>query len=119
MGTHDYPLCDSCYDAHYTNCMRCNCLIPISDAYYEDDSDDPLCFACYRDRQNDEYLHDYSYKPEPIFYGDGNLFFGVELEIDDAGRDSENAEISTDLANRRRDHIYIKTDSSLDDGLRS
>ncbi len=117
MGTNDYPLCDRCYDAYYTNCIHCNCLISLSDAYYEDDSDDPLCFDCFRERQNDEYLHDYSYKPEPIFYGSGNLFFGVELEIDDGGRDSENAEILTDLANRACNHIYIKTDGSLDDGL--
>lgn len=30
-------------------------------------------------------IHDYSYKPEPIFWGQGPRYFGVELEFDGAG----------------------------------
>jgi hypothetical protein len=41
----------------------------------------------------------------------------VELEIDDAGKDSENAEALCRIANRKGRHIYVKSDSSLDDGL--
>ena len=33
----------------------------------------------------DEIIHDYYYKPEPIFYGDGPRYLGVELELDDGG----------------------------------
>jgi len=116
-GSDLFPLCDRCYDAYYTNCTHCNRLLSLSEAYYEDDSDDPYCYDCYSDRQSDDYIHDYSYKPEPVFYGSGNLFLGVELEIDDGGKDNENAETLTDLANRACEHVYIKSDGSLDDGL--
>ena len=116
-GSDLFPLCDRCYDAYYTNCTHCNRLLSLSEAYYEDDSDDPYCYDCYSDRQSDDYIHDYSYKPEPIFFGSGNLFLGVELEIDDGGKDNENAETLTDLANRACEHVYIKSDGSLDDGL--
>ena len=116
-GSDLFPLCDRCYDAYYTNCTHCNRLLSLSEAYYEDDSDDPYCYDCYSDRQSEDYIHDYSYKPEPVFYGSGNLFLGVELEIDDGGKDNENAETLTDLANRVCEHVYIKSDGSLDDGL--
>ncbi len=59
----------------------------------------------------------YGYKPEPIFYGDSNRYFGVELEIDEAGRDNNYAEELIDIANMREEHIYIKSDGSLYDGM--
>ena len=62
-------------------------------------------------------IHEYSYKPEPIFYGDGNRYFGIELEIDGAGKDDDYAEELLDIANAHADLLYIKTDGSLDDGM--
>ena len=62
-------------------------------------------------------IHDYSYKPNPIFYGDGNRYFGIELEIDEAGKDDDYAEELLDIANIHEDLLYIKTDGSLDDGM--
>ena len=59
----------------------------------------------------------YGYKPEPIFYGDSHRYFGVELEIDEAGRDNNYAEELIDIANMREEHIYIKSDGSLYDGM--
>ena len=60
----------------------------------------------------------YSYKPTPIFYGRGERFLGVELEIDRGGRDTDNAQEILDIANTAdKKRLYIKTDSSLDDGL--
>ena len=52
-----------------------------------------------------------------IFYGDSKCYFGVELEIDGAGRDSDNADEILAIANRDEEHIYIKSDGSLDDGM--
>ncbi len=62
-------------------------------------------------------IHDYGYKPEPIFYGDSKRYFGVELEIDGAGKDSDNADELLSIANKDEEHIYIKGDGSLDDGM--
>ncbi|MEG1207553.1 MAG: amidoligase family protein, partial [Angelakisella sp.] len=87
-------------------------------AYYpEDDDDYPYCYDCYLVRKRNISLHEYGYRPEPIFYGDGTRYFGVELEIDDGGKCNDNARVLTELVNKHENHIYIKTDGSLDDGM--
>jgi hypothetical protein len=63
-------------------------------------------------------IHDYSYKPAPIFYGDGSRYFGVELEVDEGGCDEDNAEEILDIANNfHEDRLYIKKDGSLNEGM--
>ena len=52
----------------------------------------------------------------PVFYGDSNRYFGVELEIDEAGKDDDYAEEILDVANEDDEHIYIKSDGGLEDG---
>jgi hypothetical protein len=116
-GDTDTPLCSRCYDRDYTNCDHCGRLIRFSDAYYVDDDDDsPLCWECYS-RSEANLIHDYSYKPDPIFYGDGSRYFGVELEIDRGGENGTNAKAVLDLANGTDELIYCKHDGSLDCGF--
>ena len=62
-------------------------------------------------------IHDYSYKPDPIFYGQGPRYFGVELEIDEAGESRSNARDLLDIFNQNHHLAYIKHDGSLNDGL--
>lgn len=113
------PLCERCYEYHYTHCDRCGCLLSNDDVYYIDENsdNDSLCYGCYENAARHARIHSYSYKPEPIFHGEGTRYFGIELEIDDAGKDEDNAEKLCKLVNRHNDNIYIKADSSLDDGL--
>ena len=110
-------LCIGCYDDHYTRCNGCNRLINNEDAYYEDDySDNPYCEQCYNAMLK-KAIKSYYYKPEPIFYGSGDFFMGVELEIDKAGECGENAEQILDIANPKGERIYCKHDGSLCDGF--
>lgn len=113
----DYTsLCSHCYHNYYTRCSNCDCLLHEDDAYRLDGYD--YCHDCYEEeREKCHYVHDYGYKPEPIFYGDSKRYFGVELEIDGAGKDDGYAEELLDIANMRDEHIYIKSDGSLDDGM--
>lgn len=108
-------LCYHCYNNHYTRCEECDSIIHNDDAYEYDDG--YFCHECYQRIRKNAAIHEYSYKPEPIFYGDSNRYFGVELEIDGAGKDDEYAKELLDIANMREEHIYIKTDGSLDDGM--
>ena len=110
-------LCSSCYHNHYTRCSCCDALLHEDDAYHLDGYD--YCGECYHDEvDRNRSIHDYGYKPEPIFYGDSDRYFGVELEIDNAGKDDENADEILAVANRNdTEHIYIKGDGSLDDGM--
>ena len=115
-GDSHTTLCESCYETYYTHCNDCDRIIYREGACYYDDY--PYCQSCY-DRCSDERsIKDYGYKPEPIFYGNGNRFFGVELEVDDAGEDEDNAYTVIRTANRSgNEHIYCKHDGSLDDGF--
>ena len=114
----DYTtLCASCYHNHYVRCCCCDALLHEDDAYSIDG--DSYCSECYHDEvDKSRSIHDYGYKPDPIFYGeDSDRYFGVELEIDGAGKDSDNADELLAIANREHEHIYIKGDGSLDDGM--
>ena len=89
-------------------------MIRRGDTYYR--GDNPYCLDCYHDVCNDDPIRDYYYKPTLIFYGDGNRYFGVELEIDGAGEDNDNAVDILHIANAEQPLAYCKP---LDDGLRS
>ena len=115
-GDSNYTLCSQCYEFSFTTCEDCGRLIHHNDAYYEDDSDYPYCRECFEKLNNDS-IKNYSYKPEPIFYGSGPLFYGVELEIDKGGEYSENAEKLLNIANNENDSLYCKHDGSINDGM--
>ena len=110
------PLCNSCYDDYYTTCECCGRIIHRDYANYDDEDDYAYCDRCYEERQN-SYIHEYNYKPAPIFYGDSKRYFGVELEIDEGGKNSDNADTLLGIGNRVAEHIYIKSDGSLSDGM--
>ena len=119
-GTLVTPLCQNCFDDHYTNCCRCGALIQESTAHYTEsdhECEHPYCASCYHDLSKDIAIHDYCFKPEPIFYGEGPRFFGVELELDEGGEDPDNARDLLDIANQWHPLMYIKHDGSLDDGM--
>lgn len=119
VGDTNIALCRSCYDSHYTNCDRCGRIIHNDSVYYtSDDDDDPLCLSCYEDSDDKGgSIADYSYKPSPIFYGEGTRYMGVELEIDGAGELAVKAQKILDIANEQGVLIYCKHDGSLDDGF--
>lgn len=117
----DGDLCEQCADEHYTHCCSCGVLISNEDALYteadEYDHDYPYCRQCYN-KYCDDIIHSYYYKPDPVFYGsDSDLYLGIELEINEGGEDDEYAEMIYDTANMAEDRLYIKHDSSIDNGF--
>jgi hypothetical protein len=87
---------------------------------------DYICPECYsnigeQDYCYDDYIHSYSYKPQPKFYGnpERELLFGIELEIDGGGEDGYKAKLLLDLVNGEEDerYIYVKHDGSLFNGF--
>lgn len=113
-GTDTIPLCEDCYDNHYERCTHCGTLIHRRDTYYR--GDDPYCYDCYHTLPA-QGINDYYFKPEPIFYGTGKRYFGVELEVDEGGESDSNAERVLNIANSGRELIYCKHDGSLNDGF--
>lgn len=115
-GDEEIDLCSHCYQTHYTTCCHCDALLHRDDAYHLNGYD--YCYDCYHEEtEDDEAIHEYSYKPEPIFYGESGRYFGVELEIDGAGVESENADEILNIGNANGEHIYIKSDGSLNEGM--
>ena len=117
-------LCQHCAETYYNRCADCGRLVEHGNLLYlpdedcdDDEDEDGYCPQCYARRLPSRSIQNYSYKPEPIFYGDGSRFFGVELEIDGAGENGENANLIQTVANRHDNHLYIKHDGSLDAGL--
>jgi len=110
-------LCNRCYNNRYTNCENCGVLIHNDNAYCIDDDDDYYyCSDCYEKLKN-RPIKSYNYKPETKFYGDGNLFYGIELEIDKGGEFDENAQMILDVGNSGGEKIYCKHDGSIEDGF--
>ena len=112
----EMTLCASCFERHYTRCCECNDIVANDSAYY-DDHENAYCSSCWDDMEPDKPIHEYSYKPDAIFYGEGNRYFGVELEIDGGCCDTDAAKHILGAANSCAEHLYIKTDGSLDCGL--
>lgn len=108
-------LCHSCFSGYYCRCESCDSIVSVDDCYNLDGYD--YCCDCYHDEvDNNRSVHDYNYKPEPIFYGNAKGYFGVELEIDGAGNDSDKADELLRIANEDNEHVIIKSDSSLEAG---
>ena len=118
VGDDHISVCENCYEEHYHRCDRCNSLVHDSDVFWEDDN--AYCRNCYED-SHCGIIRDYYYKPRPIFYKRPKesrvRYYGVELEIDCGGKDNESAESIYDIANQCEDVLYIKSDSSLDEGM--
>lgn len=112
----DGDLCIGCYDDGYVRCSHCGNVISEDSAYYYDNDtyhDSPYCSDCF----DNCVIHDYYYKPHPIFFGRGPLYFGVELEVDDGGESEEYAKEILSIANRHHEYMYIKHDGSLENGF--
>ena len=108
-----FRICDGCYQRSYTRCTACYRMIHREDAYLDHDA--AYCFGCYE--RLFRFIHQHDYKPSPVFYGGIPRYFGIELEIDDGGHSDENARLLLEAVNTNAEYIYIKTDSSLRDGL--
>lgn len=119
VGTAYQPLCQDCYDSYYNTCEDCGAIIHHDNTCYVDDDDDlPYCDNCVGSHAvTGEYIQSYYFRPEPIFYGEGRRFLGVELEIDEGGERNSCAKEIHHIGNQEDDHIYMKHDGSLDDGF--
>lgn len=130
----DTQICASCYMSEYTRCDRCERIIHDSDVYRLNDDDDCVyCSSCYEELEKTVPIHNYSYKPTPVFYDRAahhneikdTRYLGVELEVDSDEYigDYYQEEIANnilDIANRGLDHekrLYIKHDGSLNHGF--
>lgn len=132
-----YQICQSCYDDQYETCAVCGTVHLRDELIYDDDREEYVCHECdvYRN-----CMHDYYYKPCPIFFygknqGVSNYWSlpaqyqytdtsGIELEIDDPNMQGistkdyeecmkELCALATEYGWKNRPLFYLKHDGSL------
>ena len=76
---------------------------------------DGLCEHC--DCNNvDNIIESYSYKPDPIFFGEGDRFFGIELETEPQDEGDEDVDMVREVQEYVSEWAYLKHDGSLNEG---
>ena len=92
--------CEECCQENAEWCDSC-------DQYNRDG-----CDSC----DGSSLINQYSYKPTPLFHGDpkNKLYFGIELEMEI--RDREINDSATYLMEMLGDFVYLKEDSSINQG---
>lgn len=131
-----------CYDCTESYANWCNCCDQhhTGDTYYAEDRQGGYCEGCigdayYCDNCNDYYfdgcdcaereaeVHDYSYKPDPIFHkvkDDERLFFGMEIEVESPNEDYDTRRDASEYASEileSSELAYLKSDGSLSCGF--
>jgi uncharacterized protein (UPF0212 family) len=106
----DNSLCRNCYDRNWTRCNDCGNFIHCDDIYC-DDNDGCYCESCWENNGHDGQadsngIHKYGYRPDLDFKGDGLLYFGTEMEIDEGN-------VSQFDMSKLSDNFYCCHDGSL------
>lgn len=126
-------LCQSCYDNSWNRCESCSQLhlsnnmhehhgeLYCDNCIDDQESDDDDCDREYNPRRT-RIVHDYGYKPNPIFRGEFNsriqgkdIYYGFELEIGAKHRDRSGEEIVKLFSDKER-LFYLKYDGSICSG---
>lgn len=117
------PICIHC-ETNYFVCNNCGRVFRDSEINYDEDADADFCSECMEERQKslDSLIHDYYYKPDPIFYGESedNCCLGVELEVDNTSGDYDTKLIynaAENLLDNYCEQLYLKHDGSLSNGF--
>ena len=130
----NYRWCQSCADDYSNWCQDCE-IQHTGNAYYVEDRHGSYCENCIQnanycddcdeyymdgclDHSNGRSVHDYSYRPDPIFHStdkDERLFFGMEIEVEAGVRRSDASEYASKL--EEYDLAYLKHDGSLNCGF--
>lgn len=112
----DYDLCQHCYENETSGCEECGDVYYLEDRVeYDDDEDRYLCYRCVEAKERKE-IHDYSYKPSPMFRKleqerESNEYFGFEIEVEG---DRYYAKEFLQKVNKEMELVYLKRDGSVD-----
>ena len=101
-------VCPDCVNEYHT-CSYCGDI-------FEELCSSGLCDGCQESNSVDGIIESYNYKPDPIFFGEGDRFFGVELETEPCDDDGEDVEMVKEIQDYVSKWAYLKHDGSLCDG---
>lgn len=103
-------ICNSHID-DYMHCDDCGNLVHYDSA--DESGDNTYCPSC-SEMNRSKIIKSYGYKPIPKFFGKGDLFFGIELEVEKHESNIDRSEMAQSIEN---DIWYFKSDGSLTNGF--
>lgn len=127
--------CNECFYLNHSYCHQCDEAVHNEDSYYSEITNYDYCYHCYYELhsycENCEsdywtedgcdcsvHIHNYSYKPTPIFHKipkqKEKFYLGIELETESKGNCRQNC--AEDIL-YISELFYLKNDSSIDDGF--
>ena len=104
-------MCERCFENNTSYCEEC-------DNYFVDG-----CRYDHDEESDSRIIHDYSYRPDPIFHSSEDeqtrLYFGIEIETETRGGDYDDRRNAAEYAQglERESIAYLKSDGSLDCGF--
>ena len=109
--------CNDCYSEIYTTCEVCGAEMERDDAYWCERQEMEMCDYCYENKCKNNSIHDYGYKPYPIFHKDKNdnskpVYFGLELEVYSQKAGDMVNDMLEELSDNENE-FYFKEDGSL------
>lgn len=90
------------------------------DEFDDDDNDDDFFTVDPTDHRRDRteaVIHNYTFKPDPVFWGEGPLFLGAEIEVECNDGQNRAARAVRKFLGADERLGYCKYDGSLDDGI--
>ena len=108
VGRHVYRwVCPDCVNENHT-CNECGDIV-------ENLSDSGMCESCYESDCDSVYniINSYSYKPDLIFFGEGDRFFGIELETEPCNDGDGDVDMVREVKDYVSEWAYLKHDGSL------
>lgn len=107
VGSNVYHwVCPDCLNDNHT-CRDCGDIV---ESLY-----DGLCEGCCDDSV-DGIINSYGYKPTPKFFGEGDRFFGVELETEPLNEGYGDIDMVREVQELVSEWAYLKHDGSLNEG---
>lgn len=107
---------DHAFEAGYESCATSYCSDVTADPSGFCVSHRPCnCGRCYECRSRFR-IHNYSYKPRPIFHGDGPLYLGLECELN-TGYSHSRGTVAEYVTGQVGNLAYMKEDGSLSNGF--
>ena len=104
-------MCERCFENNTSYCEEC-------DNYYVND-----CGYNHESEDDSRTIHDYSYRPDPIFHSSEEeqtrLYFGIEIETEVRGGDYSDRRVAAEYAQQLEHEglAYLKSDGSLECGF--
>jgi hypothetical protein len=104
-------MCERCFENNTSYCEEC-------DNYYVNG-----CGYNHEGEDDSRTIHDYSYRPDPIFHSSEEeqtrLYFGIEIETEVRGGDYGDRRVAADYAQQLEHEglAYLKSDGSLECGF--